>query len=191
MGRCRAGVLCGGVAVLAALAGLLCSGVSAGTTGLPACRLDVSTTQICPTSFRATAGKSATVVVARYEDHSHCNFAPPANYPGDNGNYIVASVSINWGDRTPATSGVAHKGSGCPGTSVSNSKGATEPITGIHRYKKSGTYAVLVSITYVRGSGDTYKNCARQTRGDTVYNALTNCIALKSPAHSIAVVRKP
>ena len=180
-------VVCGLVAVVAVLLPIAASA----RVGAPACMLDVSTTQICPVQFKATEGKSVTVTVARYDDFSHCSFPSPPNEPADNGNYVVRSVSINWGDGTRPSSGIAHRGKGCPGTSVMDSRGVTEPITGIHRYKKVGTYTVLVSIIYVAGKGDTFKNCApsKYRPGNTAYS-ITNCIALKAPAHTVAIVRK-
>jgi hypothetical protein len=152
--------------------------------------LDVSTTQICPVEFKAAAGKTTTVVVARYEDLSHCNVPAPASEPGANGNYVVRFVSINWGDGTRATSGTAKTAMGCRGTSVLNSRGTPANITGTHTYKKPGNYTVLVTIIYVTGAGDTYKNCqaSKYHPGDSVYS-LTNCIALKAPAHSLGVIR--
>ena len=164
------------------------SAIAARATAAGACALDVGTTQICPVRFTVTAGKSAKYVVAMYEDLSSCDFAPPASEPGDNGNYVVASLTINWGDGTPSTSGVAERGRGCPGASVLDSSGVSEPITGVHDYKKAGSHTVSVSITYRRGSGNTYTNCATATPGDTVYNKRTNCIALGAPAKSVGTV---
>ena len=145
--------------------------------------------QICPVKFQATVGKTSTVVVARYADFSHCNTPAPVNEPGENMNYTVASVTINWGDGSAPTSGVAHTGTTCPANDgAATNAGENEPVTGRHRYRKAGIYAVSVSLTYVRGSGNTYPNCATAKRGDTSYNMLTNCIALGAPAHSYATV---
>jgi hypothetical protein len=156
---------------------------------VPACTLlGIAPTQICPVMFTATAGTKANVVVARYSDLSRCNITPPAGYPGNNGNYVVALIKINWGDHTPATSGVAHTGETCPGTSISAPYGTAEMITGVHRYAKSGTYRVSVSITYRRGKGNTYKNCAKVIPGHT--RSITNCIGEGSPVTSIGVVHK-
>jgi hypothetical protein len=159
---------------------------------LPSCTLTgAGHVQICPVKFKATAGKSANVVVARYADFSQCDTAAPSNEPGENQNYVVASVTINWGDGSAPTSGVAHTGTACPANDGSDTNsGENEPVTGVHRYKKAGDYSVSVSITYVRGTGNSYQNCASATAGDTAYNALTNCIALGAPAHSIGVVKK-
>lgn len=164
----------------------------AASAASPACTLSgVGHVQICPASFKATAGTSSQVVVARYADFSHCNLPEPGNEPGENQNYVVASVTINWGDHTRPTSGVAHTGAGCvPSDSPDTAPGISEPITGVHRYKKRGTYRVSVSITYIRGAGDTYQNCATATPGDPTYNNLTNCIALGAPASSLGTVKK-
>jgi len=164
------------------------SAIAAPATAARGCTLSVGTTQICPVSFTVTSGKSAKYVVAMYEDHSSCDFAPPPSAAGNNGNYVVASLTINWGDGTPSTSGVAERGRGCPGTSVLDSTGVSEPITGVHDYKKAGSYTVSVSITYRRGSGNTYMNCATATPRDTVYNKQANCIALGAPARSVGTV---
>jgi hypothetical protein len=165
---------------------------SAATPHGPSCTLSgTGTIQICPVTFKATAGKSSRIVVARYSDFSHCNSPAPSNEPGSNQNYVVASVTINWGDGSRPTSGVAHTGTTCPpNDSVYSNPGEKEPVTGVHRYKKKGTYTVSVSLTYVRGTGDTYPNCATATAGDTTYNAITNCIAEGAPAQSIGVVKK-
>jgi hypothetical protein len=165
---------------------------TAHATTLAACTLSgAGHVQICPVKFTATAGKSAKVVVAHYADFSQCDTAPPSNEPGENQNYVVASVTINWGDGTAPTSGVAHTGTTCPANDGSDTNpGEIEPVTGVHRYKKPGQYSVSVSITYVRGTGNTYQNCATATAGDTSYNDLTNCIALGAPAQSIGVVKK-
>ena len=162
------------------------------TPHVPACSLTgTGHVQICPVQIKAIAGKSAKVVVARYADFSSCDLAAPSNEPGENQNYRVASVTINWGDHTHSTSGVAHRGTTCvPADSPDTDPGVNEPITGTHRYKRKGTYRVSVSITYVRGPGNTYQNCATATRGDTVYNNLTNCIALGAPVSSVAIVKK-
>ena len=179
----------GAVAGLAASVAIPYSTLAA-TPHVPACLISgTGHIQICPVTFKATAGKSSRVVVARYGDFSHCNFAPPANEPGQNTKYTVASVTINWGDGTRPTSGVAHTGTACPGTD-STTPGEIEPVTGVHRYKTKGTYTVSVSITYVRGTGNTYQNCATATAGDTTYNSLTNCIALNAPVKSVGSVSK-
>lgn len=141
-------------------------------------------TQICAASFDATAGTPSHYAVAQYADFSNCNFPPPGNEPGNNGNYTVAEVAINWGDGTPPTSGTAVTGTTCPAASRFES----EPIEGTHDYQTSGTYAVSVSITYVRGDGDTFENCATWTPGDTTYNHLTNCIGIGAPVQSTATV---
>lgn len=181
------------IVVAAFGAAVLCLGAltaGAWASALAPCTLDVSTTQICPVHVTAKKGKLARVVVAKYEDHSNCDFPAPANAPGDNGNYVVKSVSINWGDRTRKTIGVAHRGTACPGTSVLDSPGEPEPITGTHRYRKSGTYTVRVTLVYVAGPGDTYVNCQSSAyKPGPIYSNISNCIALKSPARSIAIVR--
>lgn len=162
----------------------------AATSHVPACTLSgVGHIQICPVTFKATAGNASRVVVARYSDFSHCDLPAPSGEPGQNNHYVVASVTINWGDGTHATSGVAHTGTTCPGTD-STTPGENEPVTGVHRYKKKGTYTVSVSLTYVRGTGNTYQNCATATPNDTTYNNLTNCIALNAPVKSIGTVKK-
>jgi hypothetical protein len=162
---------------------------SAATPSVPACSLSgTGHIQVCPVVFKATVGRASRVVVARYSDFSHCDFAAPSGEPGDNTHYIVASVTINWGDGT-RTSGVAGTGTTCPGTD-STTAGANEPIFGTHRYKKRGTYTVSVSLTYIRGSGNTFQNCATVTPGSSVYSNLTNCIALNAPVQSIGIVRK-
>jgi hypothetical protein len=145
--------------------------------------------QICPVTFKSTAGESSRVVVARYSDFSHCNLPGPSGEVGQNTHYVVASVTINWGDGTPPTSGVAHTGTACPGAD-STTPGENEPVTGVPRYKKKGTFFVTVTLTYVRGSGNTFENCASSTPGDATYNNLTNCIALNAPVRSIGVVKK-
>jgi hypothetical protein len=145
-------------------------------------------TQICSVAFGARAGKLMTDVVAKYADYSNCNFPAPASEPGENDQYVVAKVSIAWGDGSAASTGVAHRGTSCPGTSVLNSPGEIESVTGVHRYEKPGTFHVTVTIIYLRGAGDTYQNCASVTGAQT-YNAITNCIALAAPARSVAVVR--
>jgi hypothetical protein len=174
---------------LASLA-VACSSVASGASqNVPACTLlGIAPTQICPVTFTATAGTKANVVVARYSDLSRCNITPPAGYPGNDGNYVVALIRINWGDDTPATSGVAHTGKTCPGTSISAPYGAKETITGVHRYAKSGTYRVSVSITYRRGKGNTYKNCAKVMSAGG--RSVTNCIGEGAPVTSIGVVHK-
>jgi hypothetical protein len=177
----------GTVVGLACLAVACCSVASGASPKVPACTLlGIAPTQICPVTFTATAGTKANVVVARYSDLSRCNITPPAGYPGNDGNYVVALITINWGDDTPATSGVAHTGKTCPGTSISAPYGTAETITGVHRYAKSGTYRVSVSITYRRGKGNTYKNCAKVRPGGT--RSVTNCIGEGSPVTSIGVV---
>jgi hypothetical protein len=75
-------------------------------------------------------------VVAKYADYSNCNFPAPASEPGENGRHLVAKVSIRWGDGSAATSGVAHRGTSCPGTSVLNSPGEIESVTGVHRHNQ-------------------------------------------------------
>lgn len=145
--------------------------------------------QICPVAFKAIAGTAAHVVVARYGDFSNCNLPAPSSEPGENFNYVVSSVTINWGDGTRPTKGVAKTGTRCPPADP-YPDGQVEPIYGTHRYKKRGTYTVSVSLTYVRGSGNTFANCATSTPGSTVYSNLTNCIALKAPASSIGVIKK-
>jgi hypothetical protein len=173
-------------------AATLIAAASAAPPQLPVCTLSgVGHIQICPTSFKATAGKSSQVVVARYADFSHCDLPNPENEPGENQNYVVASVTINWGDHTRPTSGVAHTGTTCvPSDGPDTNPGIAEPITGVHRYKRRGTYRVSVSITYVRGPGNTYQNCASTSPGDTTYNNLTNCIALGAPVSSLGTIRK-
>jgi hypothetical protein len=158
-------------------------------TLVAACTLTYNTAQICPVEFGARAGRTQTFEVATYEDLSNCNFPPPGSEPGLNGRYTVAKVSINWGDGSPVTGGVAHIGTTCTGTEAINETGQKERITGVHRYHRSGTFHLVVSITYVRGAGNTYPNCASAT-GGTVSNSTTNCIALRAPARSAGVVRK-
>ena len=185
--RVRRLTLPAGLVVLAIAAAVATPGAPAARRA--ACVLDVTTTQICPVTFGAVAGKQASFTVAKYEDHSRCNFPPPAGYPGNNGNYRVAWISIDWGDGTKPTSGIAHIGGTCPGTSALDSAGATAAITGTHRYARAGRYHLSVYIKYVRGPGDTYRNCARITPNSLVYG-IDNCIALKAPARSTAIVRK-
>jgi len=158
-------------------------------TLVAACSLTYNSAQICPVEFGAKAGRTQTFEVATYEDLSNCNFAPPSSEPGLNGRYTVAKVSISWGDGSPVTGGVAHLGTTCTGTVATNETGQIERITGVHRYHRAGIFHVRVSIIYVRGAGNTYPNCASAT-GSTVSNSTTNCIAIKSPARSVGVVRK-
>jgi len=165
---------------------------AAGTTtsaALAGCTLDHATTQICPVTFTVKAGKLAHLTVARYGDYSNCNFTSPPSQPGNNGRYIVASVSINWGDGSRPTAGVARRGSSCAGTGTLDETGQIEPITGVHRYKKHGRDQVTVTIWYVRSASNTYQNCATYTRGSLVHNDLSNCIGLGAPVHSSAIVR--
>lgn len=145
--------------------------------------------QICALISGGRAGHSFNYAVARYQDFSNCNFPPPASLPGGNANYVVGQVRITWGDGTRSTVGVAHRGTGCAGTSVLNSPGELELVTGVHRYLKPGKYKVSVLLIYKRGPGDTYPNCASVT-GGTLYNALDNCVALGGVVHSIAVAHK-
>jgi hypothetical protein len=188
----RIGRIAAAAAVVLGVSVAIPYSTSAATPHLPPCSLTgTGHIEICPVAFRATAGKSSRVVVARYGDFSHCDFPAPSNEPGDNQNYVVASVTINWGDGSRPTPGIAHTGTTCPGNdSASTNPGENEPVTGVHRYRKKGTYTVSVWLTYVRGTGDTYENCATATAGDTTYNNLTNCIALGAPAQSIGVVKK-
>ena len=178
---------------LVTIVSLACVAISssslwAASAGVPACTLlGIAPTQICAVTFTATAGKKANVVVARYSDLSRCDITPPAAYPGDNGNYVVALIRIKWGDGAPATSGVAHTGTHCSGTSISAPYGIAETITGAHRYAKPGTYHVSISITYRRGRGNTYANCAKVTPGST-QRSVTNCIAEGGPVTSNGVV---
>lgn len=181
-------LLCAAVLVVVVVAGAAVTPAPAAQTA--SCVLDVSTTQICPVSFRAVVGKRGSYTVAKYEDHSRCKFPPPASYPGNNGNYRVAWISITWGDGTRSTSGVARLGGACPGTSALDSPGATAAITGTHRYTRGGRYIVLVYIKYVRGSGNTYGNCATITPKSLVYEITKNCIALKAPSRSTAIVKR-
>jgi hypothetical protein len=161
---------------------------SAATPKLTPCSLSgIGHIQICPVTFKIKASKSARVTVARYSDFSRCNLPAPGGEPGQNSNYVVASVTINWGDGTRATSGVAHTGKKCPGSDALT-PGANEPVTGRHRYARPGTYQVSVSLTYVRGKTNTFQNCAKATHGSTSYSNLTNCIALNAPVTSIGVV---
>jgi hypothetical protein len=152
------------------------------------CTLTYNTAQICPVQFAARAGRNQRFIVATYEDLSNCNFAPPSAEPGLNGQYTVAKVSINWGDGTAITGGVAQVGTTCNGTMATNETGQVERITGVHRYRRAGTFHLQVSIIYVRGAGNTFENCASAT-GGTVSNSLTNCIAIRAPARSVGVVR--
>jgi hypothetical protein len=179
------------VAAAVGISGGASAGASEAKAVVPACSPNYPTTdtQICPAVFTARAGKSATFVVAKYADFSSCNFPAPASEPGDNGRYVVAKISIKWGDGTAATSGVAHRGSPCTGTNVLNSSGVAESITGVHRYKSRGTYHLSVTIIYRRGAGDTFQNCAKVTGVSKPYSDLTNCIALGAPVRSVAVVR--
>jgi hypothetical protein len=154
-----------------------------------ACSMDHSTAQICPVQFTARAGRSQMLTVATYEDLSNCNFAPPSSYPGLNGQYTVAKVSINWGDGSAVTGGVAHVGTTCAGTSATSETGQIEKITGVHRYRRAGIFHLKVSIIWVRGAGNTYQNCASVT-GGTVRNLLSNCIAFNAPVGSVGVVRR-
>jgi hypothetical protein len=151
------------------------------------CSVSNDANEICAASFNATADNLSQYVVAQYADYSNCDFPPLPGEPGNNGRYTVASITINWGDGTPPTSGTAVTGSTCPGTGPPN-YGEPEPIEGTHEYQKSGTYTVSVSITYVRGTGNTFANCATWTPGDTTYNNLTNCIATGAPVQSTANV---
>jgi hypothetical protein len=176
-----------GGAIIASVAAI--AGTSAAASSLPPCTLSgAGHVQICAVKFKTTAGKKKSVVVARYADFSHCDRPAPSSEPGENYNYVVKYVTINWGDGTKPTSGVAHTGHSCPGNPYPD--GGNEPVTGAHRYKKKGTYEVSVTLTYVRGAGDTYANCATATRGDTTYSNLTNCIALNAPVSSIGAVTK-
>jgi hypothetical protein len=179
-----------GAAIVASVASIAAAvGTSAAAPALPPCTLSgAGHVQICPVRFKATAGKSKSVVVARYADFSHCDRPAPSSEPGENYNYVVKYLTINWGDGTRPTSGVAHTGHSCPGSPYPD--GANEPVTGVHRYKKKGTYSVSVTLTYVRGPGDTFQNCATATRGDTTYNNLSNCIALNAPVTSTGTVVK-
>lgn len=129
------------------------------------------------------------MIVARYSDFSHCNLPAPNGEQGQDSEYDVASVTINWGDHTRPSTGVAHTGTGCPGTD-STTSGENEPVTGVHRYRHKGRYTVTVSLTYVRGATNTFANCATATPGDTSYDVLHNCIALNAPVHSLAIVTK-
>ncbi|HLH13586.1 MAG TPA: hypothetical protein VKV16_02270 [Solirubrobacteraceae bacterium] len=174
----------------AAFAMAIVPAASANAPTVPACTLSgTGHIQICPVVLKATAGKTAHVIVARYADFSHCDLPAPAGEPGQNSNYDVASVTINWGDGSRSTSGTAHTGTTCPGTD-STTPGENEPVTGVHRYRKRGRYTVTVSITYVRGATNTFANCATATPHDTTYDALTNCIALNAPVRSVATVVK-
>jgi hypothetical protein len=178
--------------LVAAAAAVAIPIATAATPQVAPCTLTgVGHVQICPVTFRATAGKSSRVTVATYADFSHCNLPAPSNEPGENQNYVVASVTINWGDHTRPTSGVAHTGTGCvPNDSPDTDAGISEPVTGVHRYKKKGTYRVSVSLIYLRGTGNTYANCAKATPGDTTYNNLTNCVALNAPVASVGTVKR-
>lgn len=154
-----------------------------------ACTLTYNTAQICPVEFAARAGRTQTLIVATYEDLSNCNFPPPGSDPGLNGQYRVAKITVNWGDGSRVTGGVAHVGTTCTGTSAINETGQIERITGVHRYRRTGIFHLTVSIIYVRGTGNTYPNCTSVT-GGTVHNSVSNCVAIAAPARSVAVVRK-
>ncbi len=169
---------------LCALAGV----ASAATSGSAGCTLSHSETQLCgAATTKVTAGKAATITLATYEDLSKCNFAPPPGEPGNNGNYVAASVIVNWGDGTASAPGAASAGPSCTGTEEGNETGEPEPVTGVHSYKKAGTYTVSVSLIYQRGSGNSGTHCATAT-GGTVYDVLTNCIALGAPVTATVVV---
>ena len=173
----------------ASLATIICASAGAATQ-VASCTLSgAGHVQICPVAFKATAGKATHVVVARYADFSNCSLPAPSSEPGLNYNYVVASVTINWGDGTRPTKGVAKTGTTCPAPDP-YPDGQNEPVYGTHRYNKRGTYTVSVSLTYIRGTGDTFENCATATPGSTVYSNLTNCIALNAPVSSIGVVKK-
>ena len=179
--------------VLSCLVAVLGTAAVTGAAGASAegsaCTLNHSERQICAAApITAAAASAATVTVASYEDLSSCSFAAPAGEPGNNGRYTVASVSINWGDGTPATSGSAVTGSSCGGTEEGDEVGQPEPVTGTHTFAKPGAYRVTVTVIYVRASGNTYPNCATAS-GAQVYNVLTNCIALGAPVTTMAVVR--
>jgi hypothetical protein len=131
----------------------------------------------------------STYTVARYSDFSNCNFPAPSSEPGDNGNYVVGRVRINWGDGTRATAGIGHRGTSCAGTSVLDAPGEVEVVTGTHKYKKPGTYHLSVLLIYKAGPGDTYENCATVT-GSSTYNMLNNCVALGGVTSSTAVARR-
>jgi hypothetical protein len=178
-------------AAVAACAVAFPAASAAAATGVAPCALSgVKHVQLCPVAFEASTGRSTRVVVARYADFSHCDLPAPGNEPGENQNYRVASVTINWGDHSRPTTGVAHTGAGCvPTDSPDTDAGISEPVTGAHKYRRQGTYRVSVTITYVRGAGNTYQNCASAPPGSTTYDNLTNCIALNAPVTSIATVK--
>jgi hypothetical protein len=179
-----------GAAIAAGLAlAFVSPSISTATPRVPKCTISgTPQIQICPVAFRAIAGRFARVVVARYSDYSNCNVTPTSDAPGENQHYVV---TINWGDGTRATSGTAKRGTTCPESAgTETNPGEREPIIGVHRYRKKRTYSVSVSLTYVRGSGNTYGNCVSATPGDTTYNASTNCISFGAPVTSVASVKK-
>ncbi len=173
--------------VVSAALGLLAV-LAPGVGAQAGCAVNHAERQICGAeATTATAGASATLTVADYEDLSRCSFAAPASEPGNNGNYVVADVIVNWGDGTAAGTGTAATGTSCAGTEEGNETGETEPVTASHTYAKPGTYSVSVSIIYQRGSGDSGTHCATAT-GSASYEALTNCIALGAPVTTTVTV---
>jgi hypothetical protein len=167
-----------GAAIAAGLAlAFVSPSISTATPGVPKCTISgTPQIQICPTG---------------QIQYSNCNVTPTSDAPGENQHYVVSSVTINWGDGTRATSGTAKRGTTCPESAgTETNPGEREPIIGVHRYRKKGTYSVSVSLTYVRGSGNTYGNCVSATPGDTTYNASTNCISFGAPVTSVASVKK-
>ena len=189
MGWASLGMSLGLVASIVVFAAAASAAGHGTATERAVCRFDHATTQICPVTFTAKAGKLALVAIARYGDYSNCNFTPPASQPGNNGRYLIASVSINWGDGSRSTSGIAHRGTTCAGTGTLDETGQVAPITGVHRYKTPGKHQVTVTIWYLRSSDNSYRNCATYTPGDLVHNDLSNCIGLGAPVRSTAIVR--
>lgn len=137
------------------------------------------THQICGTTTTAAAGSSS-FTVASYEDLSSCNFSAPTSGQdqGNNGNYVVASVTIDWGDGT-TSQGTANTGGACAGTSIYDETGSTQTVVGSHAYKTAGQHTVTVSLAYLRGAGNTNGNCT------------SPCTAFGSPVTSTVTTSLP
>ena len=148
------------------------AGVAEGSGSGTGCVLSHAIRQICGTTSDYPAGARG-VVVAYYTDLSGCNFPTDPSDPeaGDNGRYVVGSVTIDWGDGT-TSAGTAEKIGSCTGSSHNDDVGAKARVTGSHAYKKAGKHTVRVSLTYLRGAGNTYMNCA------------SPCVALGAPVTS-------
>lgn len=176
-----------------ALSGSICLLVPA-AVGVPqagaeaGCTVNHSERQICGAgAVKTSVGSTAALTLAQYEDLSRCSFPAPASELGNNGNYVVAKVIVEWGDGTPAGTGTATTGATCAGSDEGDETGETEPVTASHSYAKPGTYSVSVSIVYQRGAGNTGTHCATAT-GATSYDVLTNCIALGAPVTTTVTV---